>query len=197
MIFPSSDMRRNLLHRVAIYFLRGLAMCAYTHKIPFWYIYKQAGCSFYVKMHFHSGINGFGRSVHFIWYRDVDEYNYDDVVKWKHFPHNWPFVRRIHRSPVNSPHKGQWRGALMFSSICVWIDDWVNNREAGDLRRYRAHYDVTVMINIIPMHMSSWSALVVISLANGKDLRFNSVHRPCILKITSIQSVMKFTEIRL
>ena len=49
------------------------------------------------------------------------------------------------RSPVNSPHKGQWCGALMFSLICVWINGWVNNREAGDLRRYRAHYDVTVM----------------------------------------------------
>ena len=54
--------------------------------------------------------------------------------------------REIHRSPVNSPHKGQWRAALMFSLICVWINGWVNNRgEAGDLRRYRAHFDVTVM----------------------------------------------------
>ena len=51
---------------------------------------------------------------------------------------------RIHRAPVNSPHKGQWRGALMSSLICVWINGWVNNREAGDLRRYRAHLDVTV-----------------------------------------------------
>ena len=70
---------------------------------------------------------------------------HDDVIKWKHFPRNWPFVRGIHRSPVNSPHKGQWRGALMISMICVWINDWVNNREAGDLRRYRAHHDVIVM----------------------------------------------------
>ena len=70
---------------------------------------------------------------------------HDDVIKWKHFPRNWPFVRGIHRSPVNFPHKGQWRGALMFSLICVWINDWVNNREASDLRRYRAHYDVIVM----------------------------------------------------
>ena len=70
---------------------------------------------------------------------------HDDVIKWKHFPRYWPFVRGIHRSPVNSPHKGQWRGALMFSLICVWINGWVNNRAAGDLRRYRAHYDVTVM----------------------------------------------------
>ena len=44
--------------------------------------------------------------------------------------------------PVSSPHKGQWRGALMFSLSCVWINGWVNNRETGDLRRYRAHYDV-------------------------------------------------------
>ena len=72
--------------------------------------------------------------------------SHNDVIKWKHFPRYWPFVRGIHRSPVNSPHKGQWRGALMFSLICVWINDWVSNREAGDLRRYRAHYDVTVMI---------------------------------------------------
>ena len=55
-------------------------------------------------------------------------------------------VGGIHRSPVNSPHKGQWRGALMFSLICAWINGWVNNREAGDLRRYRTHYNVTVML---------------------------------------------------
>ena len=42
-------------------------------------------------------------------------------------------------------HKGQWRGALMFSLICVWINGWVKNREVGDLRRHRAHYDVIVM----------------------------------------------------
>ena len=74
---------------------------------------------------------------------------HDDVIKWKHFPRYWPFVRGIHRSPVNSPHKGQWRGALMFSSICTWINGWENNREAGDLRRHRAHYDVTVMVRYL------------------------------------------------
>ena len=47
--------------------------------------------------------------------------------------------------PVNSPHKDQWRGALMFSFIYARINDWVNNREAGDLRRQRGHYDVIVM----------------------------------------------------
>ena len=47
-----------------------------------------------------------------------------------------------HRSPVNSPHKGHWRGALIFSLICAWINGWVNSREAGDMRCHRAHYDV-------------------------------------------------------
>ena len=70
---------------------------------------------------------------------------HDDVIKWKHFPRYWPFLRRIHRSPVNFPHKGQWRGALMFSLIWTWINSWVNNPEAGDLRRHRAHCDVSVM----------------------------------------------------
>ena len=83
----------------------------------------------------------------FLWTRVVYNWSvHDDVIKWKHFPRYWPFVRGIHRSPVNSPHKGQWRGALMLSLICVWIIGWVNNREAGDLRRYRAHYDIIVML---------------------------------------------------
>ena len=68
---------------------------------------------------------------------------------WRHqmetFFVYWPFVRGIHGSPVNSPHKGQWRGALMISLICVWTNGWANTRDAGDLRRHRAHYDVTVM----------------------------------------------------
>ena len=75
---------------------------------------------------------------------------HDDVIKWKHFPRYWPFVREIHRSPVNFPHKGQWRGALMFTLICVRINGWANNHEAGDLRRNRAHRDVTVMWCVLP-----------------------------------------------
>ena len=72
---------------------------------------------------------------------------------WRHqmetFPRYWPFVRAIHRSSVNSPHKGQWRGALMYSLICARINGWENNGEVGDLRRHRAHYDVIVMAHCI------------------------------------------------
>ena len=66
-----------------------------------------------------------------------DKPTHDDVIKWKHFPRYWPFVRA---------HKGQYNGALMFSLICAWTNDRENNHEAGDLRRHRAHYDVIVTI---------------------------------------------------
>ena len=76
---------------------------------------------------------------------------HDDVIKWERFPRYWPFVRGIHRSPVNSPHKGQWRGDLGISLICAWINGWVNTREAGDLGRHRPHCDVIVMLYTSPI----------------------------------------------
>ena len=72
-------------------------------------------------------------------------YLHDDVIKWKHFPRYRPFVRGIHQWPVESPHKDQWRGTLMFSLICAWTNGSANNRDVGDLRCHRAHYDITVM----------------------------------------------------
>ena len=124
----------------------------------------------------------------------------DDVIKWKHFPRYWPFVRGIHRSPVNSPHKGQWRGALMFSLICVWINDWVNNREAGDLSCYRAHYDVTnafvhqwtsvVMDStsgngVLPVWCQAITSINDYKLLNGSlgtNLIYESKYKKCLMK---------------
>ena len=86
------------------------------------------------------------------WPRSMSQYGitrphfHDDVIKWKHLPRYWPFVRGIHRSPVNSPHKGPWRGALMFTLIWIRINGWVNNHEAGDLRRPHFHDDVIIML---------------------------------------------------
>ena len=62
---------------------------------------------------------------------------------WRHQMETFSALQAIFAG--NSPHKGQWRGTLMFSVICVWINGWINNGEAVDLRRPRAHYDVTVM----------------------------------------------------
>ena len=94
-------------------------------------------------------------------------------------------MRGIHRSPLNSPYKGQWRGALMFSLICAWINSWVNNREAGDLRRRRTHYDVIVMhfVNVsfgvlkctpLPPHSPSTSES---SMAFDEQQRFLLIFR--------------------
>ena len=72
------------------------------------------------------------------------------TLLWRHqmetFSRYWPCVRGIHRSTVNFPYKGQWRGVLMFTLICSWINVWVNNGEAGDFRRHRTHYDVIIMV---------------------------------------------------
>ena len=90
------------------------------------------------------------RLGHMITFR-VDS-SHDGVIKWKHFPRYRPFVRGIHRWPLNSPHKGQWRRASKISLTFVWANCWVNKRESGDLRRHRAHYDVTVFRNVYPYH---------------------------------------------
>ena len=76
---------------------------------------------------------------------------------------------------MKSPHKGQWRGALTFSLIYAWINGWVNNREAGDLSRHRAHHDVIVM-KIVSSHSGTHSSflmglsLEVLLLKSHEDL---------------------------
>ena len=109
-------------------------------------------------------------------------FEHDGVIKGKHFPRYWPFVRGIQRGPLSDSNltllllfapnaarsslrsnekaaRGsdlnrttvpgefptQRRGSLMFSLICTGINGWVNNGETGDLRRYRVHYDISVM----------------------------------------------------
>ena len=100
------------------------------------------------------------------------------VIKWGHFSRCWPFVWGFHRSPVNSPYKGQWHGTLVFSLICAWINDWVNDGEAGDLRRHRTHYDIAVMvsfktISILSMRIEilcTYASVIVVASALGNDL---------------------------
>ena len=71
------------------------------------------------------------------------------IAWWRHqmetFSALLAFMRGIHRSPVNSPHKDQWHGALMFSLVCVWTNGWTNPRDAGDLWRHLTHYGDNVM----------------------------------------------------
>ena len=84
-------------------------------------------------------------------------------------------------SPVTGefPHKGQWRGALMFSLISTWINGWVNNREAGDLRRHHAHYDVIVIksrengLEVKKLSLSKDMVSTKFSLAKGYPSKFH------------------------
>ena len=76
-----------------------------------------------------------------------------DFTWWRHQMETFTASLTVsgnQRSPVESHHKGQWRGALMFSLTCVWTNVWANSRDAGDLRRHRTHCDITVMITAIP-----------------------------------------------
>ena len=136
------------------------------HKMPKLRIFKPLSCRYMTAFHLgctppYSSKLGHRHVVHVIWSRSLATVHpgnnslasrlchfgfFYDVIKWKLLSRYWPFVRGIHRSSVNSPHKSQWRGPLMFSLICAWINGWVNNRETGDLRRHRTHYDVIVMV---------------------------------------------------
>ena len=85
----------------------------------------------------------------------------------------------LHWSPVNSPHKGQWHRALIFSLIYAWTKSWVNNWNDGDLRRIRAHYHVTVMFLCNPSedwapHMK-W---VAVTWLNTLRMRQDGCHFP-------------------
>ena len=53
-------------------------------------------------------------------------------------------------------HKSQWRGALMFTLVCAWMNGWVNNREAGDWRRHCTQYDITVWFCCAGIPLSTW-----------------------------------------
>ena len=86
-------------------------------------------------------------------YKSCELVIFNIISWWRHQMETFPALLAICAGnspvPVTSPHKGQWRGTLTFSLICAWIKGWVNNREAGDLRRHSAHYDVILMLWIL------------------------------------------------
>ena len=89
-----------------------------------------------IKRHWRGGIEKMPMKYVYRW-----AITYHCCTWWRHqietCPRYWPFVRGIHRSSGNSPHKGQWpgtsphkgrwRGALMFTLIYDWLNGWVNN----------------------------------------------------------------------
>ena len=96
-------------------------------------------------------------------------YFQDDVIKWEHFLRYWSFVRGIHRWPVDSPHKGQWCGALKFYLMYAWTNGWANSWDAGDLRRHSTHCDVTVMLFLYFGYISAFCIATAPYYHNNDD----------------------------
>ena len=99
---------------------------------------------------------------------------HDNVIQWKHFPRYWPLVRGIHRSPVNSPHKGQWRGALNFlwSAPEKRLSKQSRGWWFGTLSRYLwRHYNVIELFGIcFPADWRSYHMLYLVN--NTTEVRY-------------------------
>ena len=100
---------------------------------------------------------------------------HDDVIKWKPY---WPFVRGIQFTGLRwmSPTKASDVELWCFL-ICAWTNCWVNNCDARDLRRHRAHYDFTVMILFLLAH--------VVRMAPRNDFPMSGVHTRCWTNVDS------------
>ena len=72
---------------------------------------------------------------------------HDDVIKWKQFPRYCPFVQGIHRSPVDSPHKGivTWTFDVLLS---VRTNCWTKTWLAGNLTRRGGHLTLPQFDNV-------------------------------------------------
>ena len=81
-------------------------------------------------------------------------YTFFGVIWWRHQMEIFDVLLCEGNPPVTS--LSDWRGALMFSLIYGWRHSWGSNRNAGDLRRHCAHYDVTVMMS--RKHIPLWWA---------------------------------------
>ena len=90
------------------------------------------------------------------WYIKANQRHIYFVIWWRHemetFSAYWQFMWGIHRSRMNTPHKGQWFGALMFYLICAWTNSRVNNWYASNSRLHPAHHDVTNIYKYPTVH---------------------------------------------
>ena len=142
----------------------------------------------FIKTHFYGE-----HSLHISWRSILLLHIYFLFSWWRHQMEtcstSLAFVRGIdlwlqgfHRSPVKSPHTDQWLGALIPSLICAWTNGWVNNQDAGDLRRHRAHYDVMYCGPVIRAAVGSFGVQrvkLVGSVHYGRNgLRFGTLLYP-------------------
>ena len=115
-------------------------------------------------------------------------YFHDDVIKWKYFPRYWPLMCEIHRSPVNSHHKGQWRWALVFSLICAWTNGWVYSEKA----RVCAKWQWNARDCVTGLHDRRSRECNPVTPVEGVSLSFRT--HPCVLALSHTYCVQ--TELR-
>ena len=83
------------------------------------------------------------------WFRNT----HDDVIKWKPFPHYWPFMLLAHREiPAQRPVTRIFK----FSLICPWTNGWVNNRNTGDLRHHYANTVILLWVLHVSIYLLWW-----------------------------------------
>ena len=121
-------------------------------------------CRIELKVYSHPG--GSGVFLLSTWLpQSYDIYSFSNFLWWRHQMETFSALLALcaGNSPVNGEFPAQWRGTLMFYLICTWINGWVNNSKAGDLRCHRAHYGVTVMpklSNLLVMKIGQLSAII-------------------------------------
>ena len=123
---------------------------------------------------------------------------HDDVIIWKHFPRNWPFVRGILRSREFPTQRPVTWSFDVFFDLRLNKNGWVNNCEAGDLRRHRGHYDVSVMLSFdrwgcpvkprstMPLlrhsHVATYTVTMCVAAATQKQIQLPSSQRTVTLQ---------------
>ena len=132
---------------------------------------------------------------------------HDDVIKWKLFR-------------VTGHLRGEFTGPrwiLRKKASDVWLNGCVNNREAGDLRRYCAHYDVIVMIcrdmygcqatikhskgfafeHVHTVMQDPVNYLIIVSMSPGMHV-WNDLGHGCMsfINTISIMPIIRFKEAR-
>ena len=99
-----------------------------------------------------------------------------EVIKWKCFPRYWPFVQGIHRPPVNSPHRGQWRGTLM---NCARTNGWETivrrwfETPSRPFWRHGVESSRPYVMFVIPHSCMHRRKIIICKIATGSNLYEN------------------------
>ena len=91
-----------------------------------WYFGNHSGWCCFQNNAMYLLISSIGRLG--LWRHSNDPRVAYDVIKWKRFVRYWPFVRWIHRSPVNSLHRGKWGGTLIFVGNPSMNNEFISQR---------------------------------------------------------------------